>query len=67
MTNLEDHVVEINGEKYVPLDAALQALAAVADYEKLDEASDKITEALKDITNAFTNIDLNEDSSRGTN
>ena len=52
MTKLEDHVVEIEGKKYVPYD-----IAQIALYEgmvsELTNAKSMIQDAFKDLNNAL--------------
>ena len=53
MTNLNDHIKEIDGIKYVPLDLAQKAIAEVYQYEKYQ---DKLSNAMAEFKTAMNDI-----------
>ena len=61
MINLNDHIVEIEEEKYVPLKIAQQAVAEVYNFQnyqtKLDTAMQEFKSAIKDINSLTNDID----------
>lgn len=59
--NLDDYVVEVEGQKLIPLDIAKLALAQSAQVEnKLDDAMDMIKKALTDMNNSVTDVLKND-------
>jgi hypothetical protein len=50
MINLDDHIIEIDGEKYVPLNVAQAAVAETYSQNKLDEAMELINKAMTDLS-----------------
>ena len=60
MIKLEEHIVEIEGVKYVTLEIAEAAIAANINQSKLDEAVSGIQEAIRDMDNSLKDA-LNDD------
>jgi ABC-type uncharacterized transport system substrate-binding protein len=60
MINLEEHIVEIEGVKYVTLEIAQAAILNLLSENKLDEAVNGIQEAIRDMDNSLKNA-LNDD------
>ena len=60
MINLEDHVIEIDGKKYIPLELAQAAQAEGLDTSSLDSALDMIRQAMNDV-NESVNDALKDD------
>ena len=60
MINLEEHIVEIEGVKYVTLEIAQAAILNLLSENKLDEAVSGIQEAIRDMDNSLKNA-LNDD------
>ena len=60
MINLEEHIVEIQGVKYVTLEIAQAAILNLLSENKLDEAVNGIQEAIRDMDNSLKNA-LNDD------
>lgn len=59
--NLDDYVVEVEGQKFIPLDIAKLAIAQSAQVEtKLDDAMDMIKKALTDMNNSVTDVLKND-------
>ncbi len=52
MIKLEDHIVEVDGKEYVPVDIAKAAIAVAYNDSKLDEAMNLIKESVQDINNS---------------
>ena len=56
----EDHIIKVNGKKYVPLEIAEQAVAESDGYtetaKKLDEVNKELKEALTFMDNAVKDI-----------
>ena len=50
MINLDDHIIEIDGEKYVPFNVAQAAVAETYSQNKLDEAIELINKAMTDLS-----------------
>lgn len=61
MIKLEDHIVEIDGEKYVPLNIAQAAVAESYSQNKLDEAIDMIKKALDDVDTSVNQALIDDD------
>ena len=59
--NLEDHIVEVEGKKYVPFEIAQAAVAVAYNDNKLDEAMSLIKKALDDV-NKSVNEALKDDT-----
>ena len=57
MININDHVEEINGKKYVPYDIAIKVINQ--QYSK--ELTETMTDFRNKITDAFKNIDSIDD------
>lgn len=53
MIKLEDHIVEIDGIKYVPLKMAEAAVAEALNSDKLDNAMDLIQKSIKDMNESL--------------
>jgi hypothetical protein len=54
MININDHVVEIDGIKYVPYDIAIKAVNNIYTSEvdtKIDDLHVKLVESIKNISN----------------
>jgi|SaaInlStandDraft_2_1057019.scaffolds.fasta_scaffold85690_2 hypothetical protein len=54
MININDHVVEIEGTKYIPYDIAVKALNNVYTSQvdsKIDNLQEKLVESIKNISN----------------
>tara|TARA_B100002019_G_C20992037_1_gene461030 strand:+ start:116 stop:298 length:183 start_codon:yes stop_codon:yes gene_type:complete len=60
MINLEEHIIEIEGKKYVPLDIAQTAQTEGFNTSQLDEAMKLIKTSIKDI-NKSVNDSLKDD------
>ena len=60
MINLEEHIIEIEGKKYVPLDIAQTAQKEGFNTSQLDEAMKLIKTSIKDI-NKSVNDSLKDD------
>ena len=60
MINLEEHIVEIEGVKYVPLEVAQAAVAETYNIDKLDDAMNMIEKAVKEM-NESVNEALKDD------
>lgn len=60
MINIEEHIVEIEGVKYVTLEIAQAAIFNLLSENKLDEAVNGIQEAIRDMDNSLKNA-LNDD------
>jgi len=60
MINLEEHIIEIEGKKYVPLDIAQTAQSEGFNTSQLDEAMKLIKTSIKDI-NKSVNDSLKDD------
>ena len=56
MIKVEDHVVEIDGTKYVPLEIAQAAIAVAYNDNELDEAMDMIKQSVEDINNSIKDV-----------
>jgi len=56
MINLEEHIVEIEGVKYVTLEIAKAAIAANINQSKLDDAMDMIQNSIKEINDGLNSI-----------
>ena len=52
MINLRDHIIEIEGKKFVPLEIAEAAIAVSYNDTKLDDAMDMIKQAVKDMNDS---------------
>ena len=52
MINLRDHIIEIEGKKFVPLEIAEAAVAVSYNDTKLDDAMDMIKQAVKDMNDS---------------
>lgn len=53
MINLNDHIVEVDGKKFIPLEVAQAAVATAYSENKLDEAMSSIQAAVKEINNSI--------------
>tara|TARA_S200002703_G_scaffold67562_1_gene58754 strand:+ start:146 stop:328 length:183 start_codon:yes stop_codon:yes gene_type:complete len=60
MINLEEHIVEIEGVKYVTLEVAQAAVAETYNIDKLDDAMNMIEKAVKEM-NESVNEALKDD------
>ena len=60
MINLEEHIIEIEGKKYIPLDIAQTAQSEGFNTSQLDEAMKLIKTSIKDI-NKSVNDSLKDD------
>ena len=60
MINLEEHIVEIEGVKYVTLEVAQAAVAETYNIDKLDDAMNIIEKAVKEM-NESVNEALKDD------
>jgi len=56
MTNLEEHIEEINGKKYIPFEIAVKAIGEI--YNGLGQITDLIDKSAKDITNTINDIEV---------
>lgn len=56
MINLEEHVVEIEGVKYVTLEIAEAAIAANINQSKLDDAMIMIQNSINQINDGINSI-----------
>jgi tRNA1(Val) A37 N6-methylase TrmN6 len=52
MIKLEEHIVEIDGTEYVPVDIAKAAIAVAYNDNKLDEAMNMIKQSVNEINNS---------------
>jgi hypothetical protein len=52
MIKLEEHIVEIEGTEYIPVDIARAAIAAAYNDNKLDEAMSMIKQSVEEINNS---------------
>ena len=52
MIKLEEHIVEIDGTEYVPVDIAKAAVAVAYNDNKLDEAMNMIKQSVNEINNS---------------
>ena len=52
MINLQDHIIEIEGKKFVPLEIAEAAIAVSYNDTKLDDAMNMIKQAVKDMNDS---------------
>ena len=53
MIKLEEHIVNIEGKEYVPVDIARAAVAVAYNDNKLDEAMNMIKQSVEDINNSM--------------
>ena len=53
MINLEEHIVEIDGKKYIPYDNVVNMLNEAYNTPKLDDAFDNLNKAINDINNSI--------------
>ena len=60
MIKLEDHIVEVDGTEYVPIDIAKAAIAVAYNDNKLDEAMNLIRQSIEEINNSV-NTALKDD------
>ena len=60
MIKLEDHIVEVDGIEYVPVNIAKAAIAVAYNDNKLDEAMNLIKESVQEINNSV-NTALKDD------
>ena len=60
MINLEEHIVEIEGVKYVTLEVAQAAVAETYNIDKIDDAMNMIEKAVKEM-NESVNEALKDD------
>ena len=60
MINLNDHTIEVQGIKYVPLEIAQAAVAETYNDTKLDDAMDMIKKAVSEM-NQSVNDALKDD------
>jgi|13_taG_2_1085334.scaffolds.fasta_scaffold308328_2 hypothetical protein len=54
MININEHIEEFNGKKYIPLEIAIKAINNIyADeaLDKIDNLQAKLTESIKNISN----------------
>tara|TARA_B100001113_G_scaffold351712_1_gene351383 strand:- start:244 stop:450 length:207 start_codon:yes stop_codon:yes gene_type:complete len=67
MIVVEDHVVEINGKKYVPYDIVIK-LINESYISTVDNISSQLTNAMKDYNEGLKNLGLeyDQDSARST-
>tara|TARA_B100000497_G_C7597740_1_gene359320 strand:- start:644 stop:826 length:183 start_codon:yes stop_codon:yes gene_type:complete len=56
MINLEEHIVEIEGVKYVTLEIAETAIAANINQSKLDDAMLMIQNSINEINDGINSI-----------
>ena len=56
MINLEEHIVEIDGVKYVTLEIAQAAVAANINQSKLDDAMIMIQNSINQINDGINSI-----------
>ena len=56
MINLEEHIVEIDGVKYVTLEIAQTAVAANINQSKLDDAMIMIQNSISQINDGINSI-----------
>tara|TARA_S200002703_G_C3577290_1_gene177289 strand:+ start:22 stop:204 length:183 start_codon:yes stop_codon:yes gene_type:complete len=56
MINLEEHIVEIDGVKYVTLEIAQTAVAANINQSKLDDAMIMIQNSINQINDGINSI-----------
>ena len=52
MIKLEEHIVEIEGTEYIPVDIARAAIAVAYNDNKLDEAMNMIKQSVEEINNS---------------
>ncbi len=60
MIKLEDHIVEVDGTEYVPIDIAKAAIAVAYNDNKLDEAMNLIRQSIEEMNNSV-NTALKDD------
>ena len=56
MIDLEEHIVEIEGVKYVTLEVAQAAIFKALSENKLDEAMNSIQNAIRDMDDSINEV-----------
>ena len=56
MIKIEDHVIEVDGVKYVPLEIAQAAIAVAYNDNKLDEAVNIIRDSVEEMNKSVNDI-----------
>lgn len=56
MIKIEDHVIEVDGLKYVPLEIAQAAIAVAYNDNKLDEAVNIIRDSVEEMNKSVNDV-----------
>jgi hypothetical protein len=56
MIKIEDHVIEVDGVKYVPLEIAQAAIAVAYNDNKLDEAVNIIRDSVEEMNKSVNDV-----------
>ena len=56
MIKIEDHVIEVDGVKYVPLEIAQSAIAVAYNDNKLDEAVNIIRDSVEEMNKSVNDV-----------